>query len=414
MSTDDSITSDSVISVRNVWKSFRVYHQRAHTLKETLLVRRSAYDEFWALKDISFEVGKGEMLGVIGPNGSGKSTLLKCLARILTPNAGAIEVRGTQSSLLELGTGFHPELSGKENIYLAGSILGLHRDEIDNEYESIVDFAGVGDFIDTPVKNYSSGMLARLAFSVAISVDPEILLVDEVLAVGDEAFQLKCYERITDLRSQGKTVVFVSHSLDAIRRLCSSVLWIEKGIVIAHGRAEEVVGEYLEKVQAEDAHAHHAWHDDGLGRPGTHTIRLTDFETLDGDDDPNGRLRTGDPATLRIHYECDEPADPVVVTIKINRVDDGMCIAGFNSLTTPLKQPLALEAGSGHIDYAIASLPLWHGNFSVTIAAGDELGTVIYDRRNDAFSFAVVAGNFPAGDGLVLIDGEWRHTANGK
>lgn len=254
--------AENAIEVREVWKSFRIYHQRSHTLKETLLARRSKYDEFWALKGVSFEVPAGEMLGIIGPNGSGKSTMLKCLARILSPDSGDITINGTLSSLLELGTGFHPELSGRENVYLAGSILGLRRDEIDEKFDSILDFSGLGDFIDTPIKNYSSGMTARLAFSVAISIDPEVLLVDEVLAVGDEAFQLKCYERIWDLRRAGKTVVFVSHSLDAVRRLCSQVLWLEKGRIRELGTASEVVGKYLDHVRQAEIEAH--WH--AIGR----------------------------------------------------------------------------------------------------------------------------------------------------
>lgn len=398
---------ENAIEVHEVWKSFRIYHQRSHTLKETLLARRSKYEEFWALKGVSFEVPAGEMLGIIGPNGSGKSTMLKCLARILSPDSGDITINGTLSSLLELGTGFHPELSGRENVYLAGSILGLKRIEIDDKFESILDFSGLNDFIDTPIKNYSSGMTARLAFSVAISIDPEVLLVDEVLAVGDEAFQLKCYERIWDLRRAGKTVVFVSHSLDAVRRLCSQVLWLEKGRIRALGPSSEVVGQYLEHVRQHEVEARTGARSDGSTRWGSHEIRLTDLEILGADGNPVGLARTGEPITFRIYYESSIDADAVVVTIKIHRSDDNACVTGVNTMTTPEPKPIAITKGAGYIDFAVAALPLWQGSFRVTITAGDEVGTVTYDWRNQEFGFVVVPANFTQGDGVIYMPGKW-------
>lgn len=399
--------AENAIEVREVWKSFRIYHQRSHTLKETLLARRSKYDEFWALKGVSFEVPAGEMLGIIGPNGSGKSTMLKCLARILSPDSGDVTINGTLSSLLELGTGFHPELSGRENVYLAGSILGLKRDEIDEKFDSILDFAGLGDFIDTPIKNYSSGMTARLAFSVAISIDPEVLLVDEVLAVGDEAFQLKCYERIWDLRRAGKTVVFVSHSLDAVRRLCSQVLWLEKGRIRELGTASDVVGKYLDHVRQAEMEARTGARSDGSTRWGSHEMRLTDLEILDGDGKPAGLARTGEAITFRIYYESTIDAQDVVITIKIHRSDDGECVTGLSSKTNPHPELMTIKKGSGHIDFTVEELPLWQGSFRVTIGAGDEVGTITYDWRGQEFGFVVVPANFTQGDGVVFVPGSW-------
>src|SRR5947208_9555490 len=225
----------AVIEVDQLWKSYRIYRQRTHSVKETLLARRAEYEEFWALKGVSFAVERGEMLGVIGPNGSGKSTLLKCLARILAPNAGTVAVEGKVSALLELGTGFHPELSGRENVFLAGSILGLSRREIEDRFDEVVSFAGIDEFLDTPIKNYSSGMQARLAFAVAINVDPEVLLIDEVLAVGDQAFQMRCYERIYEFRRAGVPIVFVSHALESVRNMCNRVAWLGKGTLVIQG-----------------------------------------------------------------------------------------------------------------------------------------------------------------------------------
>ncbi|MGH8890340.1 MAG: ABC transporter ATP-binding protein, partial [Acidothermaceae bacterium] len=216
------------VRVDNVSKRFRLYHERNQSLKAAMMRGgRANYDEFWALKDVSLEVPTGTTFGLIGQNGSGKSTLLKCMAKILRPDQGSISVHGKVSALLELGAGFHQELSGRENVYLNGSILGLSKKQIDAKFDEIVDFAGLEKFIDTPVKNYSSGMYVRLGFSVAINVDPDVLLVDEVLAVGDENFQRKCSEKFADLRASGKTIVLVSHGLDTVRTMCERAAWLE-------------------------------------------------------------------------------------------------------------------------------------------------------------------------------------------
>jgi ABC-2 type transport system ATP-binding protein len=205
---------------------------------------RAEYEEFWALRDVSFEIPVGSTFGLIGENGSGKSTLLKTIARILVPDKGSVRTQGTLAALLELGSGFHPELSGRENVYLNGSILGMSKAEVQRKFDDIVDFAGVGEFIDQPVKNYSSGMYVRLGFSVAINVDPDILLVDEVLAVGDAAFQEKCFATFEGFRETGKTVVFVSHDLDAVRQYCGRAMLLELGSLAAIGPVDEVIDRY--------------------------------------------------------------------------------------------------------------------------------------------------------------------------
>ncbi len=234
------------IDVVDVSKRFRIYHERNQSIKSAVMRRkRSVYEDFWALRDVSFEVPVGSTFGLIGSNGSGKSTLLKCLARIYYPESGSITAHGRLASLLEVGSGFHPELSGRENIYLNGSILGMHRKEIDRKFDEIVDFSGVEQFIDQPVKNYSSGMYVRLGFSVAINVDPDILVVDEVLAVGDAEFQQKCREKFSEYSREGRTVVLVSHSMGLVSDMCDHAAWINKGSLVQVGTADETIGAYL-------------------------------------------------------------------------------------------------------------------------------------------------------------------------
>ena len=394
----------SVIEVDQLWKSYRIYRQRTHSVKETLLARRAEYEEFWALKGVSFAVERGEMLGVIGPNGSGKSTLLKCLARILAPNAGTVSVEGKVSALLELGTGFHPELSGRENVFLAGSILGLSRREIEERFDEVVSFAGIDEFLDTPIKNYSSGMQARLAFAVAINVDPEVLLIDEVLAVGDQAFQMRCYERIHELRRSGKTIVFVSHSAPAVRELCSRALWLEHGEIRALGDAQEVVHDYLDFVRREES-AGRADSVAGGDRWGSGEVLVTEVEVLDLEGHHAPMVQTGSGMRLRMHYESKEPMDEVVFGIAIERSDNLQLVSGLNSLTH--QRTFDLEAGPGAVEYVIPHLPLWEGPYLITVAAHDVSGRRMYDRRERQFGFLVVAGDLTQGEGLVYLPGEW-------
>ena len=242
--------SEWAARVSEVSKRFRLYHERNQTLKSAILRgRTSKHEDFWALNDISFDVLAGETHGLIGSNGSGKSTLLKCLAKIYWPTSGTIEYRGRMASLLEVGSGFHLELSGRENIYLNGSILGMSRKDIDSKFDEIVDFSGVERFLDQPVKNYSSGMYVRLGFSIAINVDPDILVVDEVLSVGDEEFQRKSFQKFRELKKQGKTIILVTHAMPVVRDLCDSVTWLNNGVLQQSGPAQAVVDAYLASVE---------------------------------------------------------------------------------------------------------------------------------------------------------------------
>jgi len=243
----------SVIEVSDVWKKYRRPHVKTSSLKEAVLAilrGQQGYDEFWALQGVSFEVQQGEAIGLIGPNGSGKSTMLGMLARVLKPTRGTMSVRGRVCPLLELGTGFHPELSGRENVFLNSSLLGLTRRETQQRYDSIVDFAELGEFMDSPVKTYSTGMVIRLGFSVAVHMDPDVLLIDEVLGVGDEHFQHKSFGRLLQFKEEGRTMFVVSHNLESVRILCERAIWLDRGRIVKDEGSDEVITKYKAAVEA--------------------------------------------------------------------------------------------------------------------------------------------------------------------
>ena len=242
----------SVIEVRDVWKKYRRPHKQVNSLKEAVVAflrGQSGGEEFWALKDISFSVGAGEAVGLVGPNGSGKSTLLALVARVLKQTQGSIRVDGRVCPLLELGTGFHLELTGRENVFLNASLLGLRNRETARRYQEIVDFAELPDVMDAPVKTYSTGMVIRLGFSVAVHLDPDVLLIDEVLSVGDEHFQHKSFERLLDFKREGRTIFVVSHNLDAVQQLCERAIWLDRGRMIKDTNSAEVVTKYRAAVE---------------------------------------------------------------------------------------------------------------------------------------------------------------------
>ena len=233
------------VSVHELSKRFRIFHERNPYLKTSLLKgRRSRWEDFWALQDVSFEVLDGEAFGIVGHNGSGKSTILKCLVGILVPDRGSVKINGSVSALLELGAGFHQDLSGRENVFLNGAILGMPRKELVRRFDEIVQFAGIEEFIDQPVRNYSTGMTVRLGFAIAINVDPDILIIDEVLAVGDTEFQARCRDKITEFRSAGKSIVLVTHGLSDVLGICDRALWLDHGRMRAIGDPSEIVDDY--------------------------------------------------------------------------------------------------------------------------------------------------------------------------
>jgi ABC-type polysaccharide/polyol phosphate transport system ATPase subunit len=377
--------SEVAVRADDVWKMFRLYHERNQSLKSAVMRRgRAKYEDFWALKDVSFEVESGTTFGLVGHNGSGKSTMLKTLAKILRPDRGAVKVEGKMSALLELGAGFHPELSGRENVYLNGAILGLSKRELDRRFDEIVGFAGLERFIDSPVKNYSSGMYVRLGFSVAINVDPDVLLIDEVLAVGDEEFQRKCLERVTDLRAAGKTIVVVTHSMQTVRTVCDAALWLEGGEVRAWGDAGDVADDYLGQVQVdlqeiEEADPASRWS----------KLRITGVELLDAAGGPTDRVATGDQVTFRMHYEATEPVRNPVFSFAIS-TPDGMLVSGPN--TKEAQVSVEKVEGEGTVDLRVDRLLLLLGNYDVTVECTNDSVTHSYDRRAKALRFDVKPG----------------------
>ena len=324
-------------------------------------------EEFTALKGVSFEVAHGEVLGVIGRNGAGKSTLLKVLSRITEPTEGRVTINGRVASLLEVGTGFHPELTGRENIYLNGAILGMTRAETRAKFDEIVDFAGVERFLDTPVKRYSSGMYVRLAFAVAAHLEPEILIVDEVLAVGDAQFQKKCLGKMTEVAGQGRTVLFVSHNLQAVERLCTRAIVLNMGEMVFSGGVSEACRFYTASAQGWDPK--NRLKDNP--RQGSGEIRFTDVEVMDDDGKPISQVAAGESFTLRISYVAHEPVrNPFFGFALLS--DNGVRI--FNSAYTDTNPNIEVVHGAGSFDVRVENLVLAVGHFRCNVSVADQLG----------------------------------------
>jgi ABC-2 type transport system ATP-binding protein len=362
--------------------------------------KRAQFEEFWAVDDVTFEIANGSTFGIIGSNGSGKSTLLKCLAGILTPDRGSLSVDGRLSALLELGAGFHPDLSGRENIFLNGAILGMSNKEIQLRFDDIVDFAGLGNFIDTPVKNYSSGMVVRLGFAIAANVEPEILLIDEVLAVGDAEFQQRCFEKIENFRQDGRTIVLVSHGLSDVEKLCSDVAWLDKGHLRKIGKSYDVVSEY-------EGVSHHAVErqiGDIGDRWGSGEAEITRVELLDADQTPNSLFLTSKKMIIRIHYESKKAIKDAVVGVRITHLH-GMNIWGTNTKRSGVAIPLI--NGPGSVDLIIDSLPLLEGTYDLTVALSDHAEVHSYDHWEKRIRFDVHQTEI-FDEGLVKLSSHWH------
>jgi ABC-type polysaccharide/polyol phosphate transport system ATPase subunit len=395
------------VSVKDLWEVYRIYHSRPIGIKETLTrSQKLVYEDYWALKNVNFHMAPGDSLAIIGPNGSGKSTLLKCLAGTLAPDRGTVEVGGKVAGLLELGAGFHPDLTGKENIYLNGSILGMSRREIDALYDEIVEFSGVGDFIDNPVRNFSSGMYVRLGFSVAIQVDPDVLLLDEVLAVGDAAFQVKCFEKLHEVRRQRKTVLLVTHDVNSAMRLCDRAILLDEGRVVADGSSREVVALYQQRVAAgRDALPTEAPPTRASKRWGSGEAHILSVELLDEWERPVDRVSSGDQATLRVVAEFRERVeDPIFGFVLFT--DDGKDLFGTNTLSR-LIDVGTFEAGD-RVQVAFRQkISLLPGRymFSVAIAHNDASSPI--DMWQDCLYFRVRGfsgdqGFFDLGTGIEV------------
>jgi lipopolysaccharide transport system ATP-binding protein len=319
--------------------------------------------EFWAVKDVSFAVERGEAVGIIGHNGAGKSTVLKMLSGITAPTTGEISIRGRFSALLEVGSGFHPDLTGRENIYLSGSVLGMSRREIHRKLDMIVDFAGVERFIDTPVKRYSSGMYVRLGFSIAAHLEPDVLLLDEVLAVGDKSFQDKCKERIGELHANGTTVVFISHDLAAVRTLCPRVLLLERGQIAAEGNADEVIQRYTETTNL--THAPSADH-------GPRIVQITSVAFFDESGNRSVGFRTGAPIRASVEYVATREIGDAAISLQFVHAQ-GWIAAQWTTSHDPAK-PFVIRPGKGSVQFRCDELGLQPSVYKVD-AQIEEAGT---------------------------------------
>lgn len=396
------------IKVRDIWKDFRLYQDKNQSIKEVFLKRKRAdFETFWALKGVSFNVKKGITLGLIGDNGSGKSTMLKILAKILRPKKGKVEIDGKISALLELGTGFHPELTGRENVYLNGSILGLSRKEIDSRFDTIVEFSELEQFIDTPVKNYSSGMYVRLGFAVSTNVDPDILLIDEILAVGDESFQRKSLDKLYQLKAEKKTIIVVSHALASVADICDEVIWLEKGKVRKIGEARKVVDAYLSDVNKQEEERSELDSTDSEGRGnrwGSGEIVLSTVKMLGHDGKERKIFETGEKMTVRMAYKTKKEIERPVFGVSIH-TRSGIVCTGTNSRIFGLV-PDKLD-GSGYIDYTIDNLPLLGGEYVLTVAVHDFAGMHDFDFHDQKYSFRVSAMN-NSDVGIFKGPGAWH------
>jgi lipopolysaccharide transport system ATP-binding protein len=410
-----------MIEFDRVSKCFTIETERARSIQQVLinLWRRSPHkgsESYWALCDVSFRVDSGETVALIGANGSGKSTALKLISRIIEPTEGAVSVKGRVAALLELGAGFHPDLSGRENVYLNGSILGLSKNYIRQQFDSIVSFAELERFIDTPVRNYSSGMMMRLGFSVATAFQPDILLIDEVLAVGDSAFQSRCLRRIVEIQEAGATVVLVSHDLTSVHMLCQRAVWFDEGRMRAVGETEEVVNRYLESLWTDETAA---GLEGGAGggqtghsaRWGSGEARIEQVEILGADGTPCNVFHTDDPLTVRMWYHAAYPVDRPAFGVSIFD-EQGNRLNGPNTIWGGEYIP-CIE-GRGYVDYVVDHLPLLSGRYDLTVAIYDRHISQPYDHWHRGFTFTVVPGDTERQDGSVFILCHWRHAGGAE
>jgi lipopolysaccharide transport system ATP-binding protein len=422
---------DLVIRVEHLGKQYRIgaLQEGYKTLRETLVatakapvrwarrvIRRQpapAKQTIWALKDVNFEVRQGEVLGIIGRNGAGKSTLLKVLSRITEPTEGRVQLSGRIGSLLEVGTGFHPELTGRENIFLNGAILGMRNSEIDQRFDEIVSFSEIEKFIDTPVKHYSSGMFLRLAFAVAAHLNPEVLLVDEVLAVGDDRFQKKCMGKMESVGKEGRTVLFVSHNMTAIHRLCQRVILLEEGRITDDGETSEVIAHYLSADRS--AAESKEWDSPDLA-PGDETARLKRVRLLDRSGRPRSTFEIREPLHIEVEYWAFDTRYPFLPIILIHN-DDGICVLESAANHDPVYADKKRHKG---IYRSVCKIPgnfLNEGMFSVDVLLRVLVPRRYFVRESNLLSFRVedsgsglsVKGDFPkAWSGVVAPILPWE------
>lgn len=427
---------ENAIEVHNITKKFKVYLDKGHTIKEKVLFKnRRKYEVRQVLKDISFEVKKGEAIGLIGKNGCGKSTTLKLLTKIMYPDSGSIEMRGRVSSLIELGAGFHPDMSGRQNIYTNASVFGLTRKEIEKRIDEIIDFSELKEFIDNPVRTYSSGMYMRLAFSVAINVDADILLIDEILAVGDANFQAKCFNKLREIKAAGTTIVIVSHSLGQVEQICDRSIWIDNGKIRADGVPREVHPAYLnymaqqfiesnvreeadkqeqepveeEKIQKEKTdlkEKQSEQEEQKKTRWGNKSVQFTQIRLLDGEGNERDKFLTGSKMIIEMKYRSNSPVQNPSCGIGIFR-DDGLNCYGVNTQIDYISGLDLKEEGT--ICCIIEANLLLPGTYTIDVALHTEDGFA-FDYYRYAKKFQIISERNEAG--VVRLPHVWSLDGN--
>jgi len=434
----------TVIEFNNISKQFALDYQQPRSFQEMIVnafrrARPPQGESFWALRRVSFQVARGESVALIGANGSGKSTALKLISHIILPTSGALTVRGRVAALLELGAGFHPDLTGRENIALNGSILGLSRTFIRRQIDEIIAFSELEQFIDVPVRNYSSGMAMRLGFSVATAFQPEILLIDEVLAVGDQAFQDRCLRRISDIQAGGATVIVVSHDLGTVQKLCRRAIWLDDGIVRADGPTDIVASRYLEALwtaeqdrapagqtadenptdepqetvdQVGDAAATAPTSPQSRsGRWGSGEIRIEKAEILDAAEAPRDVFRVGEAIIVRMFYHALQPIEEPAFGISFYD-EQGYRLNGPNTIWSGA--PIDAVQGRGVVDYIVDALPFLPGRYELTVAVYDRQVTHPYDHWHRMTSIVVIPNDLERQDGVIYIPCRWAHRPEGQ
>lgn len=407
MNKEKNRNTEYSIQVSHVTKTFKVFRDRGYVLKDLILfANRRKFEIRRVLNDISFNVRRGEAVGLIGHNGCGKSTTLKLLTRITSPDSGTINMKGRVSSLIELGAGFHPDMSGRENIYINASIFGLTKEEIDGKLDEIIRFSELQDYIDNPVRTYSSGMYTRLAFSVAINVNADILLIDEILSVGDANFQAKCYDKMCELKENGTTIIVVSHSLGQIEKLCDRCIWINGGKIVRDGFTKEVVMAYLDymgakrrKMTAEERAAR----GETQSTSENETVVIDAIQLLDQEGKRLSRVATGGQCIVKVHYGAKYRIQDVVFLITVVRKNDGTLVYAAHTRNQEKLKHISIE-GEGEFKLNIHRMNLLPGDYKIYASIENTEGTVL-DHAEDLCEFQVTSDTMDFG--IASMDKEW-------
>lgn len=406
--TDLDISDEIAVQGDNISLKYTLSHLKANTLKDTILnwiKYRNCNKEFFALESVNFKIRRGETFGIIGNNGSGKTTLLKLICGILKPDIGTIKVPGKISALLELGAGFHPDLTGRENIYLNGIIMGLTKQEIGLKFNEIVDFSEIEKFIDTPLKHYSSGMYVRLGFSIAAFLDANILLIDEALAVGDISFQKKCFKKFEEFKNNGKTIIFVSHDLRTVKRICHRAICLDKGKVIYYGETAHVISSYIDLNRREN-NKQNKNHFSKISS--SKKMKILNVDILDKNNVVKEEFETGESLFIKVYFQVNEKVENPTFGIAILR-EDGVYVYGPNTREDNVFRELSFENGEkGYFKIRYDNVPLLAGEYVLHIGIFDKNEIEVYDFIQNIYGFRVKSKSENNIEGVVFLNHSWE------